>query len=186
MTEQSNRENRGGLRNMTAGILLGLAIGAVLGLIEGDLLSGLGFGLVIGLALGVAFERRGNFMQYPPYIVRRMLVSVGLFVLAVLASQRLLEESLSRPLEMAVALAPALAFLLLVLSVATAIASLDELQRRIQTEAIAIGFGFTALVVMTYGMLGLVGLAQPNWVFVTLPLVVGWGLGKVWTLWKYR
>lgn len=65
-------------------------------------------------------------------------------------------------------------------------ASLDELQRRIRTEAIAIGFGFTALVVMTYGMLGLVRLAQPNWVFVTLPLVVGWGLGKFWTLWKYK
>lgn len=108
MTEQKNRENRGGFRNMTAGILLGLAIGAVLGILEGDLLSGLGFGFVIGIALGVAFERRGNFMQYPPYIVRRMLVSVSLFVIAFLASQRLLGEPLSRPLEIAVALAGAI------------------------------------------------------------------------------
>lgn len=186
MTEQEKRENRGGLRNWSGGLLLGLVIGVVLGLIEGDLFSGLGFGLVIGVALGVAFQRQGNFMQYPAYIVRRLFVSVGLFVVALLVSRRLLAEPLARPLEIAVALAPALAFLILVLSVSTAIASLDELQRRIQTEAIAIGFGFSAVVMMTFGMLGLVGLAQPNWVFATLPLVVGWGLGKIWTLWKYR
>jgi hypothetical protein len=39
-----------------------------------------------------------------------------------------------------------------------AIASLDELQRRIQTEAIAIAYAGTAIVCGGYGVLGTAGL----------------------------
>lgn len=183
---EKDLESRKGPWNLTTGLLIGLASGVVLGLVEGDLLDGLGFGLVIGLALGVGFERRGQFMQFPPGMLRRIILAAGLFLIALMGSKWLLDLGLNRPLQIAVTLLPALAFLLLVLAVGTAIASLDELQRRIQTEAIAIGFGFTALVAVTYGLLAEMGLAQPNWIFLTLPMSVGWVVGKLWTMWKYR
>lgn len=171
--------------NMGSGLLIGLAVGALFGLLNGDLLDGLGFGLVIGLALGAAFERRGRMMQFPPGMLRRVILAAGLFLITLLGSQWLLDLALSRPVQIAVALAPALAFLLLILALAMAIGSLDELQRRIQTEAIAIGFGITALFVVTYGLLAEVGLPQPNWIFISVPLAVGWAMGKFWTVWKY-
>lgn len=171
--------------NMGSGLLIGLGIGALLGTLNGDLLEGIGFGLVIGLAIGAAFERRGRMMQFPPGMLRRVILCAGLFLIVLLGSQRLLDLALARPLQIAVTLAPALAFLLLVLSVAAAIASLDELQRRIQTEAIAIGFGFTAVFAVTYGLLAGVGLSQANWIFISVPMAVGWALGKFWTVWKY-
>ena len=63
---------------------------------------------------------------------------------------------------------------------------LDELQRRIQVEAIAIGFAITALITLSYGLLGLVDIPQPNLLYVSFIMVVSWGLGKLWTMWKYR
>jgi glycerate kinase len=45
----------------------------------------------------------------------------------------------------------------------SAITSLDELGRRIQLEAIAIGFGGTAVTAMGCGMLGLADVSQISW-----------------------
>ncbi len=89
-------------------------------------------------------------------------------------------------LRWALALGPGLTFLLLAHAVGLAIASLDELQRRIQTEAIAIGFGLASVVVVSVGFLGAIGLEQPNWVIVAMVMILGWAIGKIWTLWKYR
>ena len=55
------------------------------------------------------------------------------------------------------ALLPIAAWAFLVVTLGMAIASLDELQRRIQTEAIAIGFAGTVIVCGGYGLLGLAG-----------------------------
>ena len=79
---------------------------------------------------------------------------------------------------------PGLTFLLLAHAVGLAIASLDELQRRFQTEAIAIGFGLASVVVVSVGFLGAIGLERPNWVIVAMVMILGWAIGKIWTLWK--
>jgi len=68
-----------------------------------------------------------------------------------------------------------------------AIASLDELQCRIQTEAISIGFAGTVIVCGGYGLLQLTGiLPSLNLGLVIFVLVFMWFIGKVWTLWRYR
>lgn len=185
MTPQNPLEARWPL-NLAGGILIGLALGLIIGLIDGDLLEGLGFGFVIGLAIGAAFERRHHLMQYPPGMLRRIVITTALFLIAILGSRLVKDEVTARPLQIGIALAPVLGFALVVFTIGSALASLDELQRRIQTEAIALGFGFTAISVITVGFLGEVGLTQPGWIFVVFPMVIGWGLGKLWTMWKYR
>ena len=172
--------------NLPGGILIGLVIGFILGLIEGDLLEGLGFGLIIGLAIGVTLKRRHHLMQYPPGMIRRIIIAGGIFLVTLIASFELRGAANSRGLQIALALSPAFGFALVVFSIASALASLDELQRRIQTEAIAIGFGFTAIIVTTIGLLDEIGLAQPGWIFVVVPMTIGWGFGKIFTMWKYR
>ena len=172
--------------NMTGGLMIGLILGLILGLIEGNLLEDIGFGFIIGLALGALFERRGQLMQYPPGMMRRIGLAGGLFLITLIGSLDFIDSLGDRTLQIAIACAPVVAFALLVLAIGSALASLDELQRRIQTESIAIGFGFTAIVVVGVDLLADVGLSQPGWIYVVVPMVTGWGIGKLWTMWKYR
>ncbi len=66
------------------------------------------------------------------------------------------------------------------------IASLDELQRRIQTEAIAIGFAGTAIIVGGYALLQFTGFAEINIGIMLVIMSLMWLIGKLWTMWKYR
>src|SRR5262245_15122098 len=57
---------------------------------------------------------------------------------------------------------------------------LDELQRRVHLEALAIAFAGTVLVTLGYGQLEREGLLPPmNWAFVWPFMAVVWGAGLV-------
>ncbi len=83
-------------------------------------------------------------------------------------------------------LAPVIPGIFFVVSIGAAINRLDEMQREIQVEALAISFAGTALVAFSYSLLGLAGVRQANWIFVPLVMVVFWLVGKLWTMWRYR
>ena len=55
---------------------------------------------------------------------------------------------------------------------------MDELQRRVQLEALAFAFGGTALLTFGYGFLQLVGFPQQSWFFVWPIMAVLWIAGK--------
>lgn len=56
--------------------------------------------------------------------------------------------------------------------------SLDELQQRIQLEAIGFSLGMTSLVTMTIGFLEVVGLPMIGFIWV-FPMIIGfWGIGQ--------
>ena len=76
--------------------------------------------------------------------------------------------------------------LLFIYTLGQAISSLDELQRRIQTEAMAIGFGLSALMLIVVGLLADAGVPQLNWLMAAAGMSAFWLLGKLWTTWKYR
>ena len=64
--------------------------------------------------------------------------------------------------------------------------SLDELQRRIQLEAISFAFLSTAILTFTYGLLEGVGFPHLDWTFV-LPLMAAlWGIGLFFATRRYR
>lgn len=56
---------------------------------------------------------------------------------------------------------------------------MDELQRRVQLEALAFAFGGSALLTFGYGFLQLVGFPQMSWFFVWPVMAVLWMAGKV-------
>lgn len=65
-------------------------------------------------------------------------------------------------------------------------ARLDELQRRIQFEAVVFSSGVTALLTFSYGFLENVGLPQLSVLWV-LPLMVAlWGIGLALASCRYR
>jgi len=187
MNKTSSDDARGSRsRNIALGAALGLVIGGGLDLLLGDSGWGLVIGILLGAIIGYFVKFSLPLMEYPGYIIRRMVISVVLFLGAIFLSQWLLNQDLEPTYQYLSAVLPAIAGLFLAFSIGSAIAQLDELQRRIQLEAIGIGFGASVLVTMTYAMLVQVGFPQVSWSLVPLLLVLMWGLGKIWTIWKYR
>jgi hypothetical protein len=66
-----------------------------------------------------------------------------------------------------------------------ALGRMDELQRRIQLDAVGFGFGATAIITFTYGLLELVGFPPISFIWV-LPLMAAlWGVGAVFAARRY-
>ena len=84
------------------------------------------------------------------------------------------------------ALLPMLGCLAALWAIMRAVRRMDELQRRIQFEALAFAFAMTALVTFGYGFLEGVGL--PHFpIFAVWPLMaVSWILGLIVTQRRYR
>lgn len=76
-----------------------------------------------------------------------------------------------------VALLPMIPAALVLLAVMRQIGRLDELQRRIQFEALAFAFGGTALLTFGYGFLENVGLPHISWFMVWPIMAVLWIIG---------
>jgi hypothetical protein len=118
--------------------------------------------------------------------MRRIILSAIFFLVTLFASQWLLDQELEKSYQVLVAIAPSIPGALLVFSIGSAIAQLDELQRRIQLEGIGIAFGASVIIFLSYALLVEVGIPQVNWMYIPLLMVLLWGIGKLWTMWKYR
>jgi hypothetical protein len=177
-------------RNLIAGLGAGLALGIVFGFALDGLLPnpfnivvGIVFGLFLGYRIG---KRPPMLMRYPAFIVRRMLVTGALFVLGMFGYVSLLDLDLLPAQQVLSSLFAIIPAILFVLAIASAIAHLDEMQRRIQVEAIAIAFAGTVIVVTVYMLLGLAGIPSPSWGLLLVIMTFMWGAGKLWTMWRYK
>jgi hypothetical protein len=173
-------------KNLITGAAAGGALGAIFGYAIGSLWLSALVGILVGLAIGFRLRTFSPKMRYPMFMIRRMLLAGTLAMVTTFGYAFLLDNSLNKTQTILAALVPTAAIAIFVLSLAAAIASLDELQRRIQTEAIAIGFAGTAIFCLGYGLMETAGGAPLNWGGVTLVMVVMWLIGKIWTLWRYR
>jgi hypothetical protein len=149
-------------------------------------LVGLVTGALFGVAIGFRIIRRPPKMRYPMYLLRRTLLAAAFLFLASYLYSYLLDQELNNSQAILATLLPWAGWIALVVSVGMMIASLDELQRRIQTEAIAIGFAGTAIAVGGYALLQFSGFAKINIGIVLLIMSLMWLIGKLWTLWRYR
>ncbi len=96
--------------------------------------------------------------------LRGILSFLGWGVLYVAARGFLEMETLGWWSRLAIAVTPVPAFGWVLLSVSKGIASMDELQRRIQLEALAFAFPLTLLMLMTLGLVELaIGLKPEDW-----------------------
>jgi len=171
-------------------IVAGVA-GAALGLLyssgfEFGVLVGIMAGALFGIAIGIRIIRKPPKMRYPMSLLRRTLLAAAFFFVVSYAYSILLDQELSQTQAILATFLPWVGWIAIVVSLGIMIASLDELQRRIQTEAIALGFAGTAIVVGGYALLQFAGLAQINVGIVLLIMSFLWLIGKLWTLWKYR
>ncbi len=165
--------------------------GAAIGLLyaygfEFNILIGLFGGAFFGVAIGRRIIRKPPTMRIPKVLLRRILIAAGLFSLASVIYSQLLEQNLSSTQRLWAALLPSAGWIALVVSIGMAISQLDELQRRIQLEAIALAFAGTGIFVAGYSFLYFADLAEMNAGLIFFVMAFMWLLGKLWTLWKYR
>jgi len=176
-------------RNVGVGAAIGVLLGAALAdLIIDSSLAGV-MGMAVGAALGAALGARYHqvhWMEYPAEVIRRLIISGAIFFTVLLLAVYLNGDEIEQPLQVLLALAPLIPGLFFVVSVGDAITKLDDLQQKIQVEAIAIGYGITLLITMTVGLLAQAGVRQANWLLVTLVMLFAWLIGKLWLRWKYR
>jgi hypothetical protein len=111
-----------------------------------------------------------------------MLLYLGLLVAAVTWAPKL-ENSIWGYV---VALLPLLPGLFLTFGVVRVTTQIDEMERRIILEATAFAFIFTLLLLLSFALLGLVGVPQPSntWIVFTMCMLLI--VGKLWGNWKYR
>jgi len=93
---------------------------------------------------------------------------------------------LRSPWRYPVALLPMIPAAFALVAIVRHLGQLDELQRRIQFEALAFAFGGTALVTFGYGFVENVGFPHLSWFWVWPLMALLWSLGLVLANRRYR
>jgi hypothetical protein len=124
------------------------------------------------------------------WVMYRSQILFGLSMLAYLmvlvGSVTVLKASGDAPWRYYVAVLPVVPAVIVIIQFMRALRHLDELQKRIQTQAFGFSLGLTALVTFTYGFLEGVGLPHLNWTYVLPMMAVFWGLGTAFFTIRYR
>lgn len=116
----------------------------------------------------------------------RMLVVSAAYVALTYASVRWLHRQPPLPWRYLIAILPVLPIFLMPALVIELLRNLDELQRKIQLDALGFAFAATALSTLTYGFLQNAGLPQLNWIWVWPIMGAFWIIGLLAARWRYR
>jgi len=183
----SSEEQR---RNRIAGLAIGAALGMVFWSALDNLLSfpldlivGMGTGLITGYQLG---KQPIMLMRFPPEVLGRLLIAGAITILGLFGYRYLLDLELTNTQQILASLVAILPAIVFVFAIGSAIGHLDEMQRRIQTEGIAIAFGGTAIVMIAFALLGFAGVPNPSVGILLLVMMGMWVFGKLWTMWRYK
>lgn len=111
------------------------------------------------------------------YVVE-LTAAILAYAVVLIGSITFLNNNPGHPARIAIALTPMLPALLVPIVVVRFLRRLDEMQRRIQIEAMGIGFALTAVITFGYGFLETVGF-PPLGGFVVWPIMsVTWMIGR--------
>jgi len=92
-------------------------------------------------------------------------------------------QAVWRPL---VALAPVIPAIFAVFAFVRFLRRMDELQRRIQLEALGLSFAVSGILTFAYGFLELTGFPQLNLIWIFPGMIMLWGLGLVVATRRYQ
>jgi hypothetical protein len=124
------------------------------------------------------------------WITYRAQIEIGLALLAymmfVIGSVTVLRANPDASWRYVVAVVPVAPAAMVLFLFVRRLAQLDELQRRIQTEAFGFSLGATALVTFAYGFLEGAGMPHLNWTFILPLMAILWGVGTAVFTFRYR
>lgn len=127
-------------------------------------------------------ERMSAQRRYTGQFLAAMMVYAVVLIGSILVIQRNPDAWWRFPL----AITPVIPVVVGIMAVVRRMRSMDELEQRIQLEALAFGYGCTAVLTFGYGFLQGVGFPQLNWTYL-LPLMAAlWGIGLALASRRYR
>ena len=108
------------------------------------------------------------------------------YVLVLVVSVALIQRDPQSPWRYALAVAPVVPAFFALLAFIRFLGRMDELQRRIQLEAIGLSFAATSMLTFTYGFLEDVGFPSLSYGWILPLMVMLWGLGLALASRRYR
>jgi divalent metal cation (Fe/Co/Zn/Cd) transporter len=184
MEKTQSQQDR--FRRLAAAAFVIFSICFAIGLFLGYVAYGAVAGAIVALLLSRPLSDRIHPMEYPRGSIIPVIVSLVLVFALALISIGLWDQTKDPVIRIAIGLLPAPAIAASALFIGHALGKLDDLQRRIQTEGIALGFGIFFVLVSIYAWLTLFGLPQVSWIFATPALALCWVIGKLASTLRYR
>ena len=117
---------------------------------------------------------------------RRMTMALIVYAAILVPSIPLISAYPDAAWRYPLAIAPIMPFIYGIFAYVRYLRLVDELQRRIALEALAIAFGASAAITFGYGLLQLAGLPDINWSFVWAVMGGCWILGGLYADRRYR
>jgi hypothetical protein len=117
---------------------------------------------------------------------RDFTVTMIAYVIVIIISRLTLNNMEDSPWRFAIALLPIVPVIFLMAAFMRYLTAIDELQQKIQLQAIGFAAGTTGLLTFAYGFLELVGFPQFS-TFLIFPLmIILWGLGLSYFSRRYQ
>lgn len=125
------------------------------------------------------------YRPYRKYVVEVIITSTS-YTIVVFVSTSLLNLSLPSLLRILIALMPMIPAGFFVIVFVRLLRRVDEFHRKFHLEVLGFAFAGTAVLTFTYGWLQLAGFPQLSWIYVWPLMGILWGIGAVWSAWRYR
>ncbi len=118
--------------------------------------------------------------------LREFVPAMALFGLAVFASNKLLPNTDSNTLRACYALLPAIPAVLVILAMVRRVRTLDEMERRIELEAVVIASLLVGMASFVAGFLVEAHVMEVSIISVLPTMIAVYALAQTWTAWRYR
>jgi hypothetical protein len=129
-------------------------------------------------------ERKMN--QASKRYARDFTVTMILYAILIIASRLILNSLGDSPLRFPIALLPVIPVIFLILAFMRFLAGIDELQQKIQLQAIGFAAGTTGLLTFAYGFLELAGFPEFSTFLIFPMMIMFWGLGLAFVSRRYQ
>jgi len=117
---------------------------------------------------------------------REFTITMIAYVAIIIVSRLTLNNIGDSPWRFPIALLPIIPVVFLIAAFMRYLAGIDELQQKIQLQAIGFAAGTTGLLTFAYGFLELVGFSQFSTFFIFPMMIMLWGLGLFYFTRRYQ
>lgn len=171
------------------GSVLGALLTAVFSTSPLPLILGTAVGAIIGGLIGTRIRSQMPqffWIEYPGKIGVRIVFTSLPFLIIFPTFIYLIKSDAEKPILTIFLAASSAATLLLIYSIGSVIAGLDDVLKNLLLEAVGIGFGTAVFLLLTLGMVNLVFPFWSDWLVSSIIVMGSMLVGRIVVAWKYR
>ena len=125
-------------------------------------------------------------LKYRLGLVRPILLPLALYLALLAFATSWLESNSESPWRYLMVVLPMVPGVFIALGALRVFRGLDELEQKIRLESMALSFIITLILMISLGLLDMVGVPQLNGAWVSVVMAGLWLVAKLWLNWRYR